>query len=274
LAKAVTADAVDVARERTMTLAAAPHLARIPAGDFLMGAADGEADERPVHRVHVSEFFIGRFSVTNDEYARFVRATGHPAPDVRVLPLIAAGGRDGLFKEFAAPYIWPDGEPPAGHGSHPVVLVSYDDALAYCAWLSTTLGRAVRLPTEAEWEKAARGSDGRKYPWGNDVPDSNRAHFRAGWNDFKPVGSLPKGASPFGMLDAAGNGWAWVSSAYLPYPYNANDGREDLTRDRARVTRAGGQDTAPDEITATHRGRQVSRNPRGGHHDISFRCAR
>ena len=76
-----------------MNLAAAPHLARIPGGDFLMGAADGEADERPVHRVHLSEYFIGRFPVTNDEYARFIKATAYPAPAVRGLPLVAAGGR-------------------------------------------------------------------------------------------------------------------------------------------------------------------------------------
>src|SRR5437868_13761516 len=110
-----------------MNLAAAPQLARIPGGDFLMGAADGETDERPVHRVYLSEFFIGRFPVTNDEYARFVRATNHPAPAVSSLPLIAAGGRDAIFKEFSAPYVWQNGEPPQGHGNHPVVLVRHDD---------------------------------------------------------------------------------------------------------------------------------------------------
>src|SRR5215208_1401710 len=101
-----------------MTSPTAPNLARIPAGDFLMGAADAEEDERPVHRVYVSEFFIGRFPVTNDEYARFVRATGHPVPSVRGLPLIAAGGRDAVFRELAAPYTWEDAAPPAGRGSH------------------------------------------------------------------------------------------------------------------------------------------------------------
>ncbi len=141
----------------TMSPEAAPELARIPPGDFLMGAADGEDDERPVHAVYVSEFFIGRFAVTQDEYARFVRATGYPAPAVRELPLIAAGGRDTVFRELAAPYVWTDGQPPAGRGSHPVVLIRYEDAVAYCSWLSQALGRVVRLPTEAEWEKAARG---------------------------------------------------------------------------------------------------------------------
>ena len=115
-----------------MAATSAPNLARIPAGEFLMGASDAEEDERPVHRVNISEFFIGRFPVTHDEYARFVRATGHPAPAIRGLPLIAAAGRDALFKEMAAPYVWEKNEPPVGHGSHPIVLVQYDDALAYC----------------------------------------------------------------------------------------------------------------------------------------------
>ena len=142
-----------------------------------MGAADAEEDERPVHRVYVSEFFIGRFPVTNDDYAKFVPATGHPPPAVRGLPLISLGGREALFRETAAPYVWESGQPPTGHGSHPVVLVRYHDALAYCDWLSATIGRLVRLPTEAEWEKAARGgSEGQRYPWGNDI-DASRGNY-------------------------------------------------------------------------------------------------
>src|SRR3977135_2214512 len=160
-----------------MTSAASPNLARIPAGDFLMGAADAEEDERPVHRVFVSEFFIGRFPVTHDEYGRFVHATGHPAPALRAPPLSAPGGRETLFREMAAPYIWQNGQPPPGHGSHPVVLVRYDDAIAYCTWLSDAIGRVARLPTEAEWEKAARGgTDGQRYPWGDDI-DPSRGNF-------------------------------------------------------------------------------------------------
>src|SRR5438094_9483862 len=97
-----------------MSTAASPNVARIPGGDFLMGAADAEEDERPVHRVYVSEFFIGRFPVTHDEYARFVRATGHPPPAIRDLPLIAAAGRDAIFCELAQPYTWDGDQPPAG----------------------------------------------------------------------------------------------------------------------------------------------------------------
>ena len=154
-----------------------PDLARIPAGDFLMGAADAEEDERPVHRVYVGEFFIGRFPVTNDDYARVRHRDRPPAAEVRGLPLISLGGREKLFTKPRRRTSGTNGQPPAGHGSHPVVLVRYHDALAYCDWMSATLGRSVRLPTEAEWEKAARGGvEGQRYPWGNDI-DASRGNF-------------------------------------------------------------------------------------------------
>src|SRR5204863_280610 len=95
-----------------MSAPVAPNLARIPAGEFLMGAADAEEDERPVHRVYVSEFHMGRFPVTHDEYARFVRATGYPAPAIHGMPLIAGSGRDDLFREMAASYVWPHANRP------------------------------------------------------------------------------------------------------------------------------------------------------------------
>jgi serine/threonine-protein kinase len=213
----------------TMSHAAAPELARIPAGDFLMGAADVEEDERPVHRVYLSEFFIGRFAVTQDEYARFVRDAGYPAPAVRALPLIAAGGRDTVFREMAAPYVWTDGQPLAGHGSHPVVLIRYEDAAAYCAWLSRALGRAVRLPTEAEWEKAARGGvDGLRYPWGDDcdpsrcnfLVDASTKHLRG----TRPTGTYPP--NPYGLYDMSGNVWEWVSDWYGSDYYASSEQRD------------------------------------------------
>ena len=236
-------------------------MARIPPGTFLMGSNEGPDDERPQHRVDVAEFFIDINQVTNARFAEFLGAKGSKAPDGQVWYDVDDNDarihrRDG---QWAA-------DP--GHESHPVVEASWYGALAYCNWLGK------RLPTEAEWEKAARGTDGRKYPWGNDAPDRTRAHFAAGWNDFRPVGAFPKGASPYGVLDLSGNGWEWVSSAYLPYPYNPTDGREDFNQVRIRGTRGGGQDSSPDELTATQRGRRVSRNPRGGHHNIGFRCAR
>jgi formylglycine-generating enzyme required for sulfatase activity len=194
-----------------------PDLARIPAGDFLMGAPDADEDERPVHRVFVSEFFIGRHAVTNDDYAQFVRTTGYPNPAIRSLPLIAGGDRDALFRELAAPYVWDGAEPPAGRGRHPVVLVRYEDAVAYCGWLSAVTERTVRLPTEAEWEKAARGGvEGKRYPWGDEIApihcnyltDPAAKHQRG----TRPTGTYaPNG---YGLYDISGNVWEWVSDWY------------------------------------------------------------
>jgi formylglycine-generating enzyme required for sulfatase activity len=227
-----------------MTLSVAPSLARIPAGEFLMGTSDAEDDERPVHRVYLDEFFIGRFPVTQDEYARFVRATSHPPPAVRALPLVAAGGRDNLFKELAGPYVWQDGGPPPGRGSHPVVLVTWDDALAYCRWLSNEINRPVRLPTEAEWEKAARGGvEGQRYPWGNDI-DAARCNFLVepavkSQRGTRPTGTYPPNA--YGLCDMAGNVWEWVSDWYAPDYYaisESNDPRGPQ-HGQLRIVRGG-----------------------------------
>lgn len=207
----------------------APDLARLPAGDFFMGAPDAAEDQRPVHRVFVSEFFIGRHPVTNDEYSRFIRATGHPPPSIGSLPLIAAGGRDRLFRELAEPYVWDGSAPPHGRGAHPVVLVSYDDALAYCSWLSGVIGRSVRLPREAEWEKAARGGvEGRRYPWGNEINPS-QANYLPDKASKRRHGTRPTGtyqANGFGLYDVVGNVWEWVSDWYASDYYGSNDGRD------------------------------------------------
>src|SRR5260370_25361549 len=202
-----------------MTPPTPPNLARIPAGDFMMGAADAEDDERPVHRVYLSDFLISRFPVTQDEYARFVRATGYAVPSVRALPLIALGERDAAFRDLAAPYVWTAARSPVGYGSHPVVLVRYDDALAFCKWLSDELGRVVRLPTEAEWEKAARGAvDVHRYPWGNDIDASHR-NFLTDPSVKRQRGTRPTGTYPpnaYGLYDMCGNVWEWESDWYGP----------------------------------------------------------
>ena len=212
-----------------MTVAVAPTLARIPAGEFLMGAADAGEDERPARRVHVQEFFIGRCPVTHEEYARFVRATGHPPPAVRSLPRVAAGARDGLFQELAAPYEWDAGEPPHGHASHPVVLVRFDDGAAYCRWLSDEIGRLVRLPTEAEWEKAARGGlEARRYPWGDEI-DAARCNFLADGAVKAERGTRPTGTYPpndYGLFDMAGNIWEWVADWYAADYYATGEARD------------------------------------------------
>ncbi|HEY1911809.1 MAG TPA: formylglycine-generating enzyme family protein [Vicinamibacterales bacterium] len=197
-----------------MTSPTALNLARIPAGDFLMGAADAEEDERPVHRVFVSEFFISRFPVTQDDYAKFIVATGRPAPTAENLPLIAEGDRDTTFRELAAPYVWEQNQPPAGRGTHPVVLVRYEDAVAYCRWLSDEIARVVRLPREAEWEKAARGGiEGQRYPWGNQI-DGSRCNFLTDATVKRQRGTRPTGMYPpnaYGLYDICGNAWEWIS---------------------------------------------------------------
>jgi formylglycine-generating enzyme required for sulfatase activity len=233
----------------------------IPAGTFTMGREAGPEDERPTHQVALDEFAIDRTPVTNAQFALFLDALG---------AVNAMGERFFDFDDADA-RIHRQGEKwvaDPGFEKHPVVEVSWLGARDYCAWL----GR--RLPTEAEWEKAARGTDDRRYPWGNRSPDRTRAQFNAGWSETKPVGSLPTGASPYGVLDLAGNVWEWVSSAYRPYPYRADDGREDLMPSALRSTRGGGHDSPPEELTTTQRGRNLSRNPRAGHHNIGFRCAR
>jgi formylglycine-generating enzyme len=212
-----------------MSTAAQPNLARIPAGDFLMGAADAEEDERPVHRVYVSEFFIGRFPVTGDEYARFVRATGRHPPAIRDLPLITAGGRDAIFRELALPYTWDGDQPAAGRGSHPVVLITYEDAAAYCEWLASELQRTVRLPTEAEWERAARGGvDGYRYPWGNEIDPTN-CNYLADAASKRQRGTRPTGTyqpNGFGLYDVCGNVWEWVSDWYNADYYGSGETRD------------------------------------------------
>jgi formylglycine-generating enzyme len=195
-----------------------------------MGSVDGNEDERPVHRVHVGEFSIGRFPVSQDQYSAFVGAAGYPAPAVRNLPLVTSGGRDALFRERAAPYEWENQHPPPGRGPHPVVLVRFDDAVAYCRWLTETAGRLVRLPTEAEWEKAARGGvESLHYPWGNDI-DSSRSHFLAHPDAKAQGGTRPGGTFPpnaYGVCDVAGNVWEWVSDWYASDYYSMSSDLSD-----------------------------------------------
>lgn len=215
------------------TIAQQDDMRLVPAGDFLMGSPEGSTgfdDERPQRRVSVSAFWIDPYEVTNARYERFVEATGHRPP----------------ANPKAAFTLWDQGHPLPGSLDHPVVNVSWHDAAAYCRWAGK------RLPTEAEWEKAARGTDGRRYPWGNDWDPmrANSASYWAGqtvefdsgaaWKAFwmeglgarvskerglkgevltMPVGSFPSGVSPYGVFDMAGNASEWVQDWYEPYYY-------------------------------------------------------
>ena len=197
-------------------------LVRVPAGEFLMGsdpAKDSLAqkDEQPQHHLVLPEFHIGKYPITNEQYAVVVKAKGVRAPDH-----------------------WKHGRIPTGKEHHPVVNVSWDDALAFCDWLSQASGGTVRLPTEAEWEKAARGEEGRIWPWGNEWDATRLNSGVAGLGNTTPVGQYsPGGDSPYGCADMAGNVWEWCSSLYRSYPYDADDGRENPKATDRRVLRGG-----------------------------------
>jgi formylglycine-generating enzyme required for sulfatase activity len=217
-----------------LTITAPIHLelVRVPAGEFLMGsdpAKDEDAydEEQPQHTIDLPEFAIGKYPVTNAQYAAFVQATGHRAPKH-----------------------WEKGEVPSGKGDHPVVYVSWHDAMAFCEWLSQETGREFVLPSEAEWEKAARGTDGRIYPWGDEGPTTDLCNFSGNVGDTTPAGNYsPAGDSPYGCADMAGNVWEWTRSLWgedwqepdSDYPYDSEDGREDLEAgdDARRVLRGG-----------------------------------
>ncbi|MBI3270015.1 MAG: SUMF1/EgtB/PvdO family nonheme iron enzyme [Planctomycetes bacterium] len=201
-------------------------LVQVPAGTFRMGTTRGGDDvERPQHFVEVALFRIGRFPITNGQYHAFVVATGHRPPE----PEYSIG------KHRA----WKAGSPPGDRLTHPVTGVSWQDTVAYCHWLSDATGSAFRLPTEAEWEKAARGTDGRQYPWGYGWRKGLANDKSSLLEATTPVGVFPAGASPYGCLDMAGNVWEWCSSLRQPYPYDGCDGREDITAAGARVLRGG-----------------------------------
>lgn len=160
----------------------------VPAGAFLMGSteSDPEADrdEFPAHEVYVDAFWMDTTEITSDQFAQCVASEGCTPPQHSF--------------RYADP----------SYRDHPVLGVAHPQAAAYCVWA----GR--RLPTEAEWEKAARGEGGRRYPWGDEPPDETRANFSGIRNDTAPVGSFPAVASPYGALDMAGNVWEWVFDGY------------------------------------------------------------
>ncbi len=212
----------------------------VPAGPFLMGSdkkKDKEAsdDETPQHTVTLGAFQIGAYPVTVAEYACAVRAQAVKEPP-------ASGGIS-----------W---QKQLGRLDHPVVCVSWHDVVAYAAWLAQVTGQPWRLPTEAEWEKAARGTDGRIYPWGN-TWDKTRANTRDGGpGTTTPVGAYAdKGdASPYGAHDQAGNVWEWTSTLWgYNYPYNPSDGRENLQSTGSRVLRGGSWSSTPGDARAAFR---------------------
>lgn len=227
-------------------------MVKIPAGSFSRGSGEevGRADETPKAKIYLDAFFIDTYEVTNSRYLEFIAKTGHKEP----FNVYAQGS---LFKV-------------EGIDNLPVVQVTWHDAADYCQWVGK------RLPTEAEWEKAARGTDGRIYPWGNDPPTSAHANFDREWVEkqtLKPVGTQPKGASPYGIHDMAGNAREWVQDWYDQnyYTYSPNRNPEGPQKTLLKVIRGGSWHSFDADIRAAARGK-------GGFalktHGTGFRCAK
>ncbi|MBM4299583.1 MAG: formylglycine-generating enzyme family protein, partial [Deltaproteobacteria bacterium] len=216
----------------------------IPGGAFIMG----NDEDSPRQEVFVGAFYLDKYEVTVARYAAFLKATGNV----------------GVPEEWATVNLERDGE-------LPVVSVDWQDASNFCQWA----GR--RLPTEAEWEKAARGGDERKFPWGNDTPSDERARFLKSYQNpvykdgVAPVGSHPKGVSPYGVHDLAGNVWEWVAD-WFGESFSPGESRNPLgpKSGKSKVLRGGGWYDPPERVTAI---RRMHAPP--GHRDdsVGFRCA-
>lgn len=237
----------------------------ISADRFTMGDTEGDANEAPA-LAEVNEFQIMKYEVTNREFSSFVKATGYVTDTIRNGQAYVWTKR--WYKDSTANYLRPHGGDSSTDtlDDHPVVQVSARDALTYCMY------HGARLPTETEWEFAARGTDGRRYPWGQQAPDQSAVHPIAnygtdvccapedadGYKTTSPVGSFPRGRSPFGIHDMAGNVWEWTSS---PFP-----GRPEET-----VIRGGGWGNNPYCLRASYR---HGNPPNISLNMVGFRCAR
>ncbi len=208
-----------------------PEFVTIPAATFLMGTPETELsdlarryggtresyrEESPQDLVSLPSYAIARTPVSNALYAAYV-----------------------AHVDAVAPLFWHGLQPPPDLLQHPVVDLSWYEARACCAWLSAQGLGALRLPSEAEWEHAARGDDGRSFPWGNHFEPAHANTRESGLAGTNPPGAFPSGASPWGLLDMAGNIWEWTASLDAAYPYRADDGREDPVGSGRRIMRGG-----------------------------------
>jgi formylglycine-generating enzyme required for sulfatase activity len=239
----------------------------VPAGEFLMGGADADSragdDEKPQHRVSVDAFWLDRTEVTNAQYVQFLNALG----GYRGL----CGGQDCIETRREEEYspVFFQAEQycvESGFEDHPVTEVPWYGAQAYCQWVGA------RLPTEAEWEKGARGVDGRLYPWGNEAPDCARAQYGDCGGATVPAGSRPAGASPYGVLDMAGNVWEWVADWYDPACYASSPARDPQgpPSGERKVFRGGSWGYPPTFLRASDRARN---RPTYAGFNVGFRCA-
>jgi formylglycine-generating enzyme required for sulfatase activity len=243
---------------RTATGKDGAPMALIPAGPFPMGVPkgdrDGGRDEYPNHDVFLDAYYIDAFEVTNGRYREFVRETGHRPPQHPTDP---------------SRNLWRGTIMPESIADRPVINVDWHDADAYCRWT----GR--RLPTEAEWEKAARGTDDRRFPWGNVEPTHKHLNFNQRWqgeNTLMPVGSYEAGKSPFGVYDMAGNVWEWVADWYDAYYYEKSPARNPKGPETGthKVLRSSGWEVETPLVRSVTR---VKSDPLNRNHSTGFRCA-
>src|SRR5262245_38532820 len=219
----------------------------VPAGEFLMGSWTGDADERPVRRVYLDAFFMDKNQLTVGEYAKFLAATSHEVPPE--------------WNIMSRPM----------HQKRPVVNVDWEDAAAYCKWAGK------RQPTEAEWEKAARGTDGRTYPWGDEPPTKFHGNMKQElWNNHMGltlVGMFGDGKSPYGINDMAGNVWEWVSDWYDNDNYSTAPLRNPTgpTTGISKVVRGGSWGSGPEGLRSAERETHV---PSFQGYGTGFRCAK
>ena len=232
----------------------------IPAGRYRMGSDLPELNEnQPSHPIELAAFHISRYLVTQEEYQRFIDAN----PDQK-----APSSSD----PRAAAYCWRERRLPPGTERLPVVLVSWQEAVDYCQWLSEQTGKLCRLPTEAEWEVAAGWDSAtqtaRAYPWG---PAFNALLCNAGRGQPSPVGHFsPQGDSPWGLADAVGNVWQWTTTGLWRYPYRL-DGRENTaTKEEHRIVRGGAFDAA-EPAHDTLCARRIGKYRRGRFYNVGFR---
>lgn len=269
------------------TLPYEPQMVIVPTGTFLMGTPESELPEieklglkreiikheTPQHEVTLPAYAIGRYPVSNAEFARFIEEGGYRTPDYWT----EAGWKQKESKGWQQPRFWEDDK--WNDPALPVVGVSWYEAVAYCNWLAAKTGKPYRLPSEAEWEKAARGTDGRRYPWGNQWEPKSCNNQETGPGCTTPPGQYPGGDSPYGAGDMVGQVWEWCSTIYggadakpkFGYPYRPDDGREELAVTNTRIVRGGSWATGADVCRCSIRLKDV---PDYGDNNWGFRCAR
>ncbi len=225
--------------------AIAEDMVEVPGGTFIMGSDSGEKNEAPQHEVDLPTFYIDRFEVNNEQFAAFVEVTGYQT-------LLEQQGSNKTWRSYAE-----------GKELHPVVKVAWEDAIAYCEWASK------RLPTEEEWEKAARGTDGRMYPWGNEWDPSRCNAKESGLRGTVAGGSFGSGVSSYGVEDMSGNVWEWTSSPFQAYPGSTYE--DPFYSPEHKVTRGGGWFDDKAQLRAANRSAATTST---ANDDLGFRCVK